>query len=410
MKIKCPHCQAALIFDVASQSMECEYCGSIFGMQDIQIESNEDKEKEEDTKEQSYHFTEPVFEALRPKTEEAESEGDEMICKLLTCSSCGANLMVNETESATFCAYCGQPTLVVDRISNQKKPKYILPFGISREEAERIVRNRVASGFFVPNSIKHFKTEKLHGVYIPYRMVDVYCQDELVIKMAHRSNNSTTYSYHYRKVLNLFKRITVDASNQLNDQSSVRLEPYDLEQLVPFEPAYLSGFYANCMDTPVATLESNATLRAVKMLDDKAAQTIKSGSDPLIVVSNPYTEIEDSTYIMLPAWFLSFKENERNYTIMVNGQTGKCVGAVPPVKAKVIGCITVFSVVLAPILSSVMSFLISGEKGGKAAAYGIMFIGVLFVMANAQFQKVKKSCELTTAQDMRSFANDRQEV
>lgn len=402
MKIKCPRCQAAITYDIASQSMQCEYCGSIFGMSDIATDHFEPEKAE----------SEAASESSAPEPESASEKAaeEEMTCKMMSCSSCGANLMVNETESATFCAYCGQPTLVMDRITKQKRPKYILPFKIKKEEAEEIVRRKFAKGFFVPQSVKNFKVDKLHGVYIPYRMVDVYCQDEMVIKAEHKSSNRTTYSYHYRKALNTFKQVTVDASNQLSDESSVRLEPYKLDELTAFDPAYFSGFYANCMDTPVQELEKTASQRALLMFHEEAMKTVSGGSSPEVVVTNPYTEIEDSTYIMLPAWFLSFTEGGKNYTMMVNGQTGKCVGAVPPVRAKVKICTALLAVLLSPVCVSILRVLFQGDEVGKIVVGTIFAIAVLFFSGKLNFEKINKSCELTCAQDMKSFANDRQEV
>ena len=41
------------------------------------------------------------------------------------CNACGAELMINETEAATFCSYCGSSAIVFDRISKEEKPKWI---------------------------------------------------------------------------------------------------------------------------------------------------------------------------------------------------------------------------------------------------------------------------------------------
>lgn len=427
MKIKCPRCQAALTFDVATQSMECEYCGSIFGINDISAQtgqeeymvpaSGESAEASEDSSLHGFHTEETHMEdylsdAMRqPDQGETETE-DEMTLKLFSCSCCGANLMVNETESATFCAYCGQPTLVMDRLSRQKKPEYILPFQIQKREAEQIVRSRLRKGFFVPQRIKEFKVEKLHGVYIPYRMVDVYCQDEVVIRSEVRSNKTTAYRYHYRRGLHTFHQITVDASDMLNDESSVRLEPFDLTALRPFDPAYLSGFYANCMDTPKERLEDIAAQRAMDYFHEEMKNTIKTGTDPMIMASAPYHEIEDSIYIMLPAWFVSFLVDGRNYTMMVNGQTGKCVGAVPADKKSIAACLAFLSVAITPFAIFLMSIILKiddMESKLKALVFLFSWVGLLAYKGHKNFLSFKNSCELTNASDMKQFANDRQE-
>lgn len=384
MKIKCPRCQAWLTFDIETQSMECEYCGSIFGIEDCDTQAKEDE---------NY----------------VNQQEEEMDCKIMTCSSCGGELMINETESATFCAYCGQPTLVMSRMAKQKKPKFILPFKITKEEAEKIVRNRFKDGFFVPDEVRNFKVDKLHGVYIPYRVVDVYCQDELLIRMEHRHGKSTSYSYHYRKLMNSFEGITVDASDMLNDESSVRLEPYNLKELVPFDVNYLSGFYANCMDTPIEQIEGTARARAIQLFLDAAKGTVKSGSSPQVLISHPYTEIDGNDYVMLPAWFLSFRQAGKNYTMMVNGQTGKCVGALPPVKRRVVGCIILLSLLFSPICIAASRYVLPLDDDGRLIGIAIVAVIWLFWKGLDNFKRIKKSYELTSAKDMKKFANDRQE-
>ncbi len=77
------------------------------------------------------------------KTEELKRKGiteEIMECTIYSCTACGAELMVNEVETSTFCSYCGQPTIVFDRVTSTKKPQYILPFMVTKEEAVNLIR------------------------------------------------------------------------------------------------------------------------------------------------------------------------------------------------------------------------------------------------------------------------------
>jgi hypothetical protein len=54
------------------------------------------------------------------------------------------------------------------------------------------------------------------------------------------------------------------------------------------------------------------------------------GSDKKIINHNPEYLVKDEPMkIMLPAWFLTFRYNDKPYTILVNGQTGKVIGGIP---------------------------------------------------------------------------------
>lgn len=87
---------------------------------------------------------------------------------LYECTSCGARLMVKSTETSSFCAYCGQPMILVDRVKDELEPDLIIPFGISQKRAEQLIRDRFCKGWFVPDEIKKFEIDKIRGIYIPY--------------------------------------------------------------------------------------------------------------------------------------------------------------------------------------------------------------------------------------------------
>ena len=44
-----------------------------------------------------------------------DNDADNNNMKIYHCQSCGAELVADEYTSATFCSYCGNPTLVEDR-------------------------------------------------------------------------------------------------------------------------------------------------------------------------------------------------------------------------------------------------------------------------------------------------------
>ena len=75
MNLKCPSCGGQMVYDVATDKMLCEYC-----------------QQKTETRHFSY------------KTEEY------IETNIYHCSSCGADLMVNGTEAATCCSYCGKPS------------------------------------------------------------------------------------------------------------------------------------------------------------------------------------------------------------------------------------------------------------------------------------------------------------
>ncbi|MBQ7833489.1 MAG: hypothetical protein IJ336_07940, partial [Lachnospiraceae bacterium] len=128
MICKCPNCNGAVEYNPSDEKLTCPYCGDAFQVQDVI------KEQEEETMSQEM-----------------------MSLNIYACTSCGAEISVNSTEVSTYCAYCGQPTIVFSRVSEERKPKYILPFKVTKEQAVQKIRSKMRLGFFVPSEIKNFK-------------------------------------------------------------------------------------------------------------------------------------------------------------------------------------------------------------------------------------------------------------
>ena len=126
----------------------------------------------------------------------------------MQCCSCGAEMAMNDVEMSSFCPYCGQATVVTERLQDYLEPEYIIPFSVTKEEAETTIRERLRRGVFVPEKIRNFKTDRLRGVYIPYWLFDVYCSDEQLWQ----TEVGRCVEYNYRLGDCTFHHLTTEAS------------------------------------------------------------------------------------------------------------------------------------------------------------------------------------------------------
>ena len=146
MIYKCPNCNGALEYNPITDEMECAHCGGGFTMQEM-----------EQGKQKAYDYVTEIDASVatceKDMVSESSLETDEeeysfydskerMRFKIYTCTSCGAELAVSDTEVSTYCAYCGQPTIVYSRVSEELKPDYIIPFKITREQAIEQIRKK----------------------------------------------------------------------------------------------------------------------------------------------------------------------------------------------------------------------------------------------------------------------------
>ena len=451
MVLRCPNCGGVLEYSAELNKMVCSFCGTSYTIDEL---SEKEKEKQKAAEEQKLNQKaaedtlsggenrivtgQTIFRLKNPsgfasdevgdyntvlqrKNEEKAKEESRMHAsvkmQIMRCTACGAELAVNGVETSTFCAYCGQATVVQDRVDDYLKPDYIIPFKVTRDTAENIIRMQLNKGFFVPKGIKNFEVEKIRGIYVPFWMFDMHYSDRQFYKYSKKQGKTTVTRYEYFEAKTFFKRLTLDASLNLNDDSSARLEPYDMRQLQEFDMAYLSGYYSDRFDVGVADITGNAVLRAGELFNEQAMKEIKHKSGKL-VKNDPDFNVSKTDYALLPAWFLSFTYEDKPYTILVNGQTGKMVGAVPYVKFKAYAIfgVTAFVLCLLGILVCyALSYFFFMEVGFDEKITWIYTVGlpvVIFLIANGaknKIQAMKKSLSLTTASKINKFAKERQD-
>lgn len=416
MICKCPKCDGALEYNPAYDKMECPYCGSTFSTHEAMAHQRLQDNAVKMTAPSASVGAEGMNAHMQSQTVPENGEGtassveaqNTMECNIYTCTACGAELAVNGVEASTFCAYCGQPTIVFSRVSKELMPKWVLPFRIQKEQAVNGIRERLNKGFFVPREIKNFEVEKVRGIYIPYFLFDVYYYDNQRLRGQVGSGKNKVTKQFLREAECDFKRITCDASKQLNDESSQRLEPYDLRCMKEFDAGYLSGFYADRYDLTDKQLTGVALGRTKELFDAEIRKSI-SASNITIVSNSPRFQIKNSEYALLPAWFMTFRYKNEPYTMLVNGQTGKVVGAVPFDKAK----FTSMFVVLAIIASIVFTFLgtlfFHEDMDGDIFKVIIIACVVFYGTGWSAFKSVKNNIELTKAGKTARFVRERQD-
>lgn len=459
MICKCPQCDGALEYSPVTDMMECPFCGSSYDMMQIMsVQNNQDHrngniykpfgsdntninsmgavnssnagsniiygggwesnpyaQRMEDPNEGLHTLDRPeeIAVEVENKIHDVAVETEEtMECNIYTCTSCGAELFINGVETATFCAYCGQPTVVFSRVSEELRPERIIPFRIQKEQAVAVIREKLSHGFFVPKEIKNFEVERVRGIYIPYFLFDAYYYDNQKLKGMVKYENSSRTETFIREAECEFKNLTCDASKMLNDETSQRLEPYDLNELRPFEIGYLSGFYADRYDMNERTLKNVVRVRC-KELFDKEMKMDTMAQDVRIIDSHPRFQLRKGQYVLLPAWFMTFRYKNEPYTILVNGQTGKVVGAVPFTKDKLIAVFVAIAAV-ASILCSFLGMFIFNQyafENADARFYICVLIAIvtLYSTGIASYTSVLKNIKLTKAKKTASYVKERQD-
>lgn len=369
MIYKCSNCDKALKYNPKSEKLECHACGQQYNVGELY-----------------------------------DNYVETMECDIYSCSTCGARLTLNNVEAATFCAYCGQPTIVFERVSSELKPQWIIPFKINRDEAVGMIRKRLNKGFFIPKTIRDFEVDRVRGIYVPFWLVHIYYYDLQYLRGVAGFGKKKRTWYFRKEAEVTFEHLPIDASVRFADASSQRLEPYDMKELVPFQMAHLSGFYADCYDLELESAKEQGVKRA-KELFDSAVRASTLAREVVILKNSPQSRIINTSYALLPVWFMTFDYKKKKYTIMVNGQTGKIVGAVPYNKVKLFSVFVILWMFLSVL---VFLCLVKFLEPFSACIYLALGTVIAWVFADHFWCELKKSIQLTEAKTMEDYVKERE--
>lgn len=418
MSLKCPNCGGQVAYDPQLRKVVCDFCrweteeGDFSGLEGRE-EYDREKEKEDAV---------PIImrrKAVQPvPVSEPVQEGDAsdrfMETSIYQCKACGAELMLSGTEASTFCGFCGASTIVFERMSKEARPKWILPFILTRQQALESIKAHFARRDYIPSKIRELTVDKVHGIYMPYWLFDTYIRRSMIVEAT--THNDGTYRY-VRDASCHFKKVTMDASRRLNNEMSRRLEPFDTDELVDFDVAYLSGYYADRYDVPMEELKNANVCRCRDYLDDAILDSCERVNKKTIGPLSNYVikdvredyQVENVDYGLLPAYFVNLKYDTGSELVMVNGQTGKVVANLPFEKKQItkkflknslIAC-PIFMVATYGILSLGMypAFLI------LAAITGFMVSGGI-----SGYKKYKQGKHHMSALNKTSYINDREDM
>ena len=327
----CPACGGPMKFDVESGKVKCDYCASIYEIEEVK---NFFAQKNQTVVE-------------NPQISEDESywtEGDSNM-KSYKCNSCGAEMVCEETTAATSCPYCGNPAVMPQKFTGMLRPQYVIPFKVDKSEAEEELEKYYKKKLLLPGTFKgHNHINEIKGVYVPFWLysgtveADMHFDAEQVsVKTTATEKITTTKHYDvHRKGTVKFDKVPTDASTAMPDDLMDSIEPYDYKDLKNFEMEYLPGYIADKYDVSKEESIERSRNRAENTTADEIKETVDGYNkvrERELVRRVKYSN-EKQEYAMLPVWLLSTKWKDQDFLFAVNGQTGKMTGNLPIDKLK----------------------------------------------------------------------------
>ncbi|MBI3651362.1 MAG: hypothetical protein HY231_10120 [Acidobacteria bacterium] len=329
----CPGCGAELVFEPQDGTLTCPYCGRA---ETIPQSSAEIVER---SYEEYLHAAAGQLATLAANALEVK------------CSSCGATVTFTPPEVAGECSFCGTPIVAQPQAADPLvAPEAILPFSLSRQQADAAIKQWLSSRWFAPNALKKMAyREGVNGIYLPHWTYDAntlsyyrgergehYYETEWYNETDAQGNTvqktrqvqRTRWYAASGEVERWFDDLIITATKSVNKARLQALGGWDLQSLKPYDPAFLSGFKAQRYEVEIAEGFEEAKHMMAGVIDSDVRRDIGGDEQRVQEIQTHYSGITFK-HILLPIYLGAYRFNQKVYQVMVNARTGVVQGERP---------------------------------------------------------------------------------
>lgn len=328
----CEQCGADLLYKPGTETLVCSFCGhtNIIRSKPAII--------------QEYSFAQGLKAIQQAKLRPLDNN------QVIKCPNCSATFELTTNRNAGDCPFCGTPVVTSTAQVRVFQPKSLLPFLIDEKQARAAFDQWISGLWFAPSALKSKskRDERLLGIYVPYWTYDsqtssqyqgergtVYFEQQLVTVVVNgRPTQQVQNVPKIRwtpvsgQVRLFFDDVLVGATQTLPRAILDRLEPWDLDHLIPYEEGYLSGFQSEIYQTDL----DEGFEQARSIMEDRIYNAVVNdiGGDQQRV-QDIQTQYSATTFkhLLLPVWSAAFRYNTKIYRFVINGRNGKTQGERP---------------------------------------------------------------------------------
>jgi DNA-directed RNA polymerase subunit RPC12/RpoP len=332
-RFPCPACGADLVFDPKENCLVCPYCGhkEPIAASDARIE------------ERAYE------DYMRPGGGQLSKVAANAI--EVSCTRCGATVTFTPPEVAGACPFCGSTIVAQPKAADPMvAPEAVLPFSVTKRQANEVIKKWLASRWFAPNALKKLAyQESITGVYIPFWTYDANTQSSYTGQRGEHYYVTETYEdrdaqgntvtrtrqvQHTRwysasgVVARSFDDILIPATKSVSRPRLASLEPWDLHQLNPYDPAFLSGFKAQRYQVELPEGFEEAKSIMAPVIEGDVRQDIGGDVQQVNSIATSYFDVTFK-HVLLPVYIGAYRFNQKIYQVMINARTGEVQGDRP---------------------------------------------------------------------------------
>jgi len=191
----------------------------------------------------------------------------------------------------------------------------------------------------LPNFFKdENRVSSIQGVYVPFWLFDAKAQAHVRYRATRTSAwVDSNYSYSKTDFFSVvrdgsmsFEKVPVDGSEKMDDSYMDAIEPFDYGTIKNFQSNYLAGYLAEKYDVDAENSKARAGRRIKATIEKEFARSVTGYNS--VTPESSVVDIDGGkvSYCLFPVWILNTKYNKENYMFLMNGQSGRLVGRLPP--------------------------------------------------------------------------------
>lgn len=278
------------------------------------------------------------------------------------CPQCGA--VVEGAAISATCVFCETPlirsALVTDAVQ-APAPSRLAPFRLTRQQAQDRLQRYLQGRRFLPKKLRAAtQADSLHAVMVPFYafngVVHTAIQSDIGVVYttgsgdSRRSHTEWFPGFDHQHVL-VWHDHLVSASRGVQEVFANRLEPFDLEQALPYDPHLLAGLEVEHASISPEEAEEVARKELRSVIRKQINREMFAGLRTRRMKQHSDIQLETTESILLPIWIATYPGPKGPVSLLVNGQTGRVVGSVPSETWRLLLWIAVILVLLFVLLA-----------------------------------------------------------
>lgn len=333
-KFSCPSCGGEAQWNPAKKALICGFCGTVSPAQLGSAETGAETILEHD-----------LVATLRSIPD--ERRGWQAAKTTVKCQSCQAISVFDPERVGQRCDFCGSSALApYEELKDAFRPESLLPMKVSEIQVRDSIHRWCGSRWFAPNKLKRAAlTDIVKGLYIPYWTFDAQVHADWTAESGYHYYETETYRDAEGKTQNRqvqktrwepsggsldhgFDDELVPASRGVQPEMLRGVEPFPTKELVPYQPAFLSGWVVERYQIDLVAAAKAARDEMDAKMERLCAAQVPGDTHRNLQVQTDYSG-QTFKHILVPIWLVSYDYGARHFQVVLNGYTGAMAGQYP---------------------------------------------------------------------------------